>query len=252
MTDERKRSAEVRSQEGPDAELARWRAAQRDAACAETFDLSQLWNALCTGSWRVFDAFSSDERCYALLEQPADNRRQRVQGVRLSMFESVLLGQSPKVVSIDLRVSPSTVAAAIRSCLRTMGLRYRVSNLPVLLVMAARAARSSRSTSVSGRIARLEHDGGARWVVSIERPDLTFPAQLSSAELAVVRQLVQGSSHAQISRVRGTSTRTVANQLSTAFRKLGVSGRGELVDQLLLHTMSSQALSRRSVQALSA
>ena len=108
--------------------------------------------------------------------------------------------------------------------------------------------------AITGRIARFDQDGCARWVVSIPRPDLSFPARLSSAELAVVRQLVQGQSHAQISRVRGTSTRTVANQLSTAFRKLGVSGRGELVDQLILHSMSSQALSRRGAiaQALSA
>ena len=230
------------------------RAVHRDVTHAETFDLSLLWNQLCSGAWRVLDAFSTDERCYAVLEQPAGNRRQRVEGLRLQILESVLLGQSPKVVAIDLQVSPSTVAAALRRCLRTMGLRYRMSNLPVLLVMAARAARSNRHTAVTGRIAHLDHEADARWVVSIPRPDLSFPARLSSAELAVVRQLVQGQSHAQISRVRGTSTRTVANQLSTAFRKLGVSGRGELVDQLILHTLSSDSLSRSdaTAQALSA
>ena len=129
----------------------------------------ELWNELCSGAWRVLDAFSTEERCYAVLEQPAGNRRQRVHGLRLQILESVLLGQSPKAVAIDLQVSPSTVAAALRRCLRTMGLQYRMSNLPVLLVMAARAARSHRNAAVAGRIARMDQDGATRWVVSIPR-----------------------------------------------------------------------------------
>jgi DNA-binding NarL/FixJ family response regulator len=56
--------------------------------------------------------------------------------------------------------------------------------------------------------------------------------------------LLEGSSHAQISSERGTSARTVANQLATAFRKLGVSGRGQLVDRLIHHTMDAHRAQR--------
>ncbi len=66
------------------------------------------------------------------------------------------------------------------------------------------------------------------------RPDVRFPASLSLGEAAVVRQLIGGATHAEIARRRGTSSRTVANQLATAFQKLRVSGRAALTAHLIL------------------
>jgi DNA-binding CsgD family transcriptional regulator len=85
-------------------------------------------------------------------------------------------------------------------------------------------------------------DGKSYWVVSVQRPDLSFPVPLSRAEAAVVQGLVAGRSHAQISGLRATSRRTVANQLATAFRKFGVSGRGAVVHQLIQHSLAAQYL----------
>jgi DNA-binding CsgD family transcriptional regulator len=76
--------------------------------------------------------------------------------------------------------------------------------------------------------------------VSVLRPDLSFPVPLSRAEAAVVRELVAGRSHAQISDSRATSPRTVANQLATVFKKFGVSGRGAIVHQLIQHSLERQ------------
>jgi DNA-binding CsgD family transcriptional regulator len=53
-------------------------------------------------------------------------------------------------------------------------------------------------------------------------------AALSPAERAVVALALEGLSNDQIACRRGSSTRTVANQLASAYRKLGVSGRAEL------------------------
>jgi DNA-binding CsgD family transcriptional regulator len=41
-------------------------------------------------------------------------------------------------------------------------------------------------------------------------------------------------SNSEIGRRRGTSGRTVANQMATIFRKLGVSSRAELARNLVL------------------
>jgi len=58
------------------------------------------------------------------------------------------------------------------------------------------------------------------------------PDGLTLAERAVVDAVASGRSNAEIARLRGTSARTVANQLASVFRKLGVGTRHELVLQL--------------------
>jgi DNA-binding CsgD family transcriptional regulator len=51
---------------------------------------------------------------------------------------------------------------------------------------------------------------------------------LSDAEREVAVLALAGLSNSEIGRRRGTSGRTVANQMATIFRKLGVSSRTEL------------------------
>ena len=51
---------------------------------------------------------------------------------------------------------------------------------------------------------------------------------LTRTERAVAMGLVRGESNARIAERRGTSTRTVANQVATIYRKLGVGSRREL------------------------
>jgi DNA-binding CsgD family transcriptional regulator len=53
-------------------------------------------------------------------------------------------------------------------------------------------------------------------------------AALTPAERAVVAGVLDGKSNRDIARARGVSTRTVANQVASAFDKLGVRSRGEL------------------------
>jgi len=52
-----------------------------------------------------------------------------------------------------------------------------------------------------------------------------FSALLTSAESEVLMSLRSGLTNAQIANRRGVSVRTVANQLASLFRKLGVSSR---------------------------
>ncbi len=55
---------------------------------------------------------------------------------------------------------------------------------------------------------------------------------LSPAERQVVELVLSGCSNAEISRQRGVSVHTVCNQLKAVFRKLGCSGRVELLAML--------------------
>jgi DNA-binding CsgD family transcriptional regulator len=52
---------------------------------------------------------------------------------------------------------------------------------------------------------------------------------LTPAESEVIVHVLAGRTNAEIAAARGTSTRTVANQVASLFRKLGVASRLELV-----------------------
>src|SRR5260221_10104077 len=62
--------------------------------------------------------------------------------------------------------------------------------------------------------------------------DVTALRGLSKGERAVVGLAVFGLSNQEIARQRGSSPRTVANQLASAYRKLGVGSRAELLARL--------------------
>jgi len=218
--------------------MLRTLAAERDAALSQSFDLARLWLELCRGTWRFRDTFPTENRYIALIEEPCVRFPQPLKACKLGVLKRVLLGETPKAVAIELRMGLSSVAAAIQDCLLGMGIPGRLSQASVLLTMAACAAHRPESSPTLGRLSRVEVNGEGYWVVSVVRPDLVFPVPLSHAEAAVVRELVAGRSHAQISNLRATSPRTVANQLATVFRKLGVSGRGAVVHRLIEHSLS--------------
>ncbi len=58
-------------------------------------------------------------------------------------------------------------------------------------------------------------------------------AQLARGEQEVLVLVLEGQSTASVAQARGTSPRTIANQIATIFRKLGVSSRAELAAKLI-------------------
>lgn len=54
---------------------------------------------------------------------------------------------------------------------------------------------------------------------------------LTPAEREVLALVVTGASNAQVARARGTSVRTVANQMARLFDKLGAGSRYELIQR---------------------
>jgi len=64
-------------------------------------------------------------------------------------------------------------------------------------------------------------------VMSYEARDIDDP-RLGAAEREVLCHLLDGKSNAEIAHLRGTSLRTVANQIASVFRKLGVVSRAEI------------------------
>jgi DNA-binding CsgD family transcriptional regulator len=196
----------------------------------QTLELTKLWRELVNGTWRTRASFCSETECFLVLE-PCKARPRALAPHVVSMLELVLTGESQKRLAIESRLSRSTVATRCAVSLRGMGSEHTLSSVPILILLAAHAARGMRKSA-----ATLREVPGSRdqcWLVSYERPDQLLEPTLSEAERAVTRLFIEGRTHAQMATIRNVSMRTVANQLGAAFRKLGASGRTALVYKLL-------------------
>jgi DNA-binding NarL/FixJ family response regulator len=65
-------------------------------------------------------------------------------------------------------------------------------------------------------------------VICIDKPQSGTLGSLTAAEMSVVHAVLEGKSNGEIGLARGTSARTVANQLACIYRKLGIGSRSEL------------------------
>lgn len=186
--------------------------------------LAALWNGLASGSSRVVDEHS--DRIHHYLEL-MPSLAAPLSPVHLARWTPLLLGSALKVVAANEGVASSTVAASAARCLRSIGLERTAREAPMLLAMMAGAAAKFVKEHYFGS------DLYSSVVVRVRRPDLAIASLLSPGELAVVQLRVDGLSHSEIAMARSTSVRTVANQLAAAYRKLGVSGRCELLANLI-------------------
>lgn len=217
------------SNNGPNQTL-RQLALAADAQATSRLELSTLWSELLLRECHVVDEFFSSTRCF-LLTSPGKASGEPLAGRRLRIVEDVLAGTDQKNVAIDLALAPSTVALNARLALHSLGVHSRPSRVHPLLMLAARAARIAQG-DVFAAMSGLVCDGQNVRVVSIERPDCHLDQVLPPAELSVIRSLVEGQSYSEIATKRGTSTRTIANQIAAVFRRMRVSGRSSLLLRL--------------------
>lgn len=203
-----------------------------DARASTEVSLSQLFGDLTRGRCHVVEEFFSETRCFLVVSFAREARFEPIEGRRLEILERVLGGMRQKNIALDFDLAASTVALNARLALEALGVSGKPSRMHPLLMLAARAA--ARGVNVDARCASVAGPDGELRVVSLARPDQGLDRDLPSAELAVVRSLIEGCSYEEIAAARGTSTRTVANQISAVFRRLRVSGRSELVHRLFL------------------
>ncbi len=77
------------------------------------------------------------------------------------------------------------------------------------------------------RVEAVEVDGVTLYVLSVPL-EPTLPDALTRSEREVVLAALRGEGNAAIADARGCATQTVANQLRSAFKKMGVNSRAEL------------------------
>jgi DNA-binding CsgD family transcriptional regulator len=189
---------------------------------AATTDTAAWWRTLVSGRWSLLDDYDEGGRRY-VLAVPND-RGSRVLG-RLSQAESRALdravqGHPIKATADEMDVSLSVAYALVDSALGKLGAQSIAE--VALLVRALPEAAFSRLSS------------GRNAFVAIGLPMASAGAcnGLTASERALLPLLLASNSQREISRIRNTSTRTVANQIASIYRKLAVSSRTELAMRL--------------------
>jgi DNA-binding CsgD family transcriptional regulator len=191
----------------------------------ELVRLASLWNDLVGGACRVERSELADDTC-SFSVSPRPGGREPLSYRDRSLLEHSLLEGVRKVVAQDFSMCPSTMAANLQRIHQHLGLNCRPSRVPLLAVLAAHASHLLTSPAQPIQAERPEPSAGT---VSASWPREKLSSRVSPAECAVTQLLLAGNSYREIATMRGTSVRTVANQLASVFRELNVSGRSQLL-----------------------
>ena len=193
-------------------------------------DADAAWSALWSGEWTVVDHVEGAPS-HAIV---CDAAPIRPTGPLLSREEIELAvgrarGVSLKAMAADSGRSMTTVSNLLARVRRRLMLRSDAQ----LVFLFGGADRGDVIPPPAGLRATIEGYGsGERLFLHYQWPSWRLPPTLSGAERTVVLDLLDGASRRDIAFSRGTSPRTVANQMASIFRKLRVSSRVELLAAL--------------------
>ncbi len=177
------------------------------------------WQGLVSGRWSLVDRFDSDGRRFlvAIPNEPHTLDPRGLTRREAQVAELVGTGRSTKEIAYDLGLSLSTVTMAATRAARKFGLQSRAE------LAAFFAPGGVRSRLREARIGDQPVLVGCHAVL-----DPALAARLTPAEREVATLVISGRSNAEIARRRGTASNTVANQVGSIFRKLGIQSRAEL------------------------
>jgi DNA-binding NarL/FixJ family response regulator len=200
-------------------ETARGKLRKKDSVAA-----LNLWRGLVEGRWSLLDHFDSDGKRFVVARR---NAPELIDPRALSMREREVvslaaMGHSNKQIGYALGLPLSTVATHLTSAQK----KLRVAN-------RAELARFHAVTSSAAQ--RVDLTVGSEEVSALVLPSLRnelSASGLTRSEEVVAAAVCRGESNEQIARTRGTSARTVANQLASIFRKVGVRSRSELIARI--------------------
>ena len=212
----------------------------------------ESWRALVAGKWSLVDHFDHDGRRYLVARENTPPTRQPLNSPLSQREQQVVslaaLGHSNKLIAYELGIAPSTGGGYLRTAALKLGAASRVALIRACANAVGDAAMTRRglkcrrgprrdlvpvSPPADLDVRFLTAGDSTIAVFSFPLPLPPLPASLSNAERAVVIGVLGGMSNAQIARRRSRAVRTIANQVSSILRKLGVGSRGELASLLL-------------------
>ncbi|HEX7670617.1 MAG TPA: helix-turn-helix transcriptional regulator, partial [Polyangiaceae bacterium] len=153
-----------------------------------------------------------------------------------SVVRRLALGQCQKLVAYEFGLAHTTVSSHLRGALDKLGLARWEHAVLLAAVFEAHETRGLRvRVEQDVRPGATEGQGQTDTTIIVEC-ELAHGSLLllTEAERDVALLVVDGCANSEVGRRRRCSARTVANQISSAFRKLRVHGRCELIRLLVL------------------
>ncbi len=177
------------------------------------------WAALVEGRWSLLDSFESDGKRFVVAREnaPAMPDPRGLTDSERAVAQLAAHGHSNKLIAYELGFAIGSVAAYLAAAMRKLGCATRMALINRLQLLN------------SARLDRMAF-GREPLVVASEDAVTIHDARLSTAEQSILQAVLDGESQQSIATTRGTSARTVANQIAIAYRKLGLGSRRELVE----------------------
>ncbi len=183
-----------------------------------------VWPGIISGRWSLVQRVETDGRRFIIAHA---NAKGVVNPRKLSPQEKEIAnwaaaGLMNKEIASAAGCSVSSVEATLARVIKKLGLGSRLE-----LVLDYKSASKSLAHHIGG----LSADEP---LVALEsQPRLNFGADLTEAQQEVATMIAQSYSNAEIARRRGTTTRTVANQVRAIFERCQVQSRAELLARAL-------------------
>jgi DNA-binding CsgD family transcriptional regulator len=193
-------------------------------------DADWAWSSLWDGEWRVVGHVTGPSS-HTIVCGPSPSGPPLLSREEIALAARWARGVPVKAIAADSGRSTPKVRELLAGVKHTLMLRSE-AQFVFLLGGSTREDRSSESgvPAPEGLEATIEGDGpDARLLLRYRCASWRLPQTLSAAERSVVLDLLAGASRGDIALSRGTSQRTVANQMASIFRKLRVGSRIELL-----------------------
>jgi DNA-binding NarL/FixJ family response regulator len=195
------------------------------------------FDAVLNGSIRVVELQRSRATCRLVLCRQTRPPQGLLSLRERTVVRRLAIGQCQKLVAYDFGLAHTTISSHLRGALDKLGLaRWEHA---VLVAAAIEAA--------GNRVEPIDEGDGVTSAAGVPEPLFSVRCELSPSSLRALTEaerevaflVVDGCANSEIGALRRSSPRTVANQISSVFRKLSVHGRCELIRRLLLECPSS-------------
>ncbi|MBX3225758.1 MAG: helix-turn-helix transcriptional regulator [Labilithrix sp.] len=192
-----------------------------DRRTSDPDEVLARWTALVSGRYSIVRRFDSDGRRYVFAyENPPNVSDPRGLAPQEAAIANLLLcGHSQKLIAYELGLSVGTIGGLLARIFE----KVRVRSTAALIERLAIPTQVATSTEA----------GRELLLFSAPTEPSSAPLPLTGAEREVALAAARGATNHEIARSRATSASTVQHQLTSAYRKLGVASRSELVAHLL-------------------
>lgn len=196
-------------------ELVRRRELERSVRTAS----DGMWSELADGRWTLIDHFDSNGQrvVLALRNAPRGESLCRLTRQEVEALGRARTGASNKEIALSMNISMSSVTRLLQS----VAWKLNAAVADIIQFLPADTIRCRSLLFGNSSLTVFSRDAVSEW-----------QSVLSDTEKSVVAAVLRGCSNRKIAAMRGRSVRTVINQLASAFEKLGVRSRRELVSRV--------------------